>query len=90
MPYPLIVHDGPYRFRATRIFGGPYRARNGGWCWNYNYRAEQKPGVMNTYRAFACQARDGRWVAYKNRGEAPVGPDPNQARMRQFIQQMLK
>ena len=72
VPYPLVVHDGPYRFRATRIFGGPYRSRWGGWCWNYNYRAQQKPGVMNTYRAFACQARDGRWIAYKNSGEAPL------------------
>ena len=44
VPYPLIVHDGPYRFRVSRIYGGPYRSRWGGWCWNYVYRAEQKPG----------------------------------------------
>ena len=87
-----MVHDGPYRFRATRIFGGPYRARSGGWCWNYNYRAQQKPGVMDTYRAFACQTRDGRWIAYKNRSESPAGrrTGSNVEDLQDFIQKILQ
>ena len=92
VPYPLIVHDGPYRFRVSRIYGGPYRSRWGGWCWNYVYRAEQKPGVMNDYRAFACQRRDGRWVAYKNQSESPAGrrTRSNVGNLQDFIQQILQ
>ena len=91
VPYPLVVYDGPYRFRAERIFGGFYRTPWGGYCWNYNYRAEQRPGVMNMYRAFACQDRRGRWIAYKNQRESPAGRiNRSQVNLQRLIQQMLR
>ena len=47
---------------------------------------------MNDYRAFACQRRDGRWVAFKNQRESPAarGGSTSQENLQRLINQMLR
>lgn len=73
VPFPLVVYDVQYRWRVSNIFGGFYRTPRGGYCWNFKYhtpRADSSAPRVNY--AFACQHRDGRWHAFKNREESPA------------------
>ncbi len=92
VPFPVVVHDGPYRWEVDGIVGGFYRTPRGGYCWNYRYRSW--PAGAKNYRlnyAFACQNRSGRWVAYKNQRESPAGStNRSHVNLQRLMQQMLR
>lgn len=73
VPFPLLVHDAHYRWRVSNIFGGPYRSRWGGWCWNFRYETPREGTTAPRVNyAFACQHHNGNWYAFKDRWESPA------------------
>ena len=95
LPYPLRVHDAHYLWTVTGILGAPYQSRWGGVCWNFKYETRREDQVrvraMAVHYAFACQHRDGRWYAFKNRAESPARDGaPGRGNLQRLIQQMLR
>ena len=73
VPFPLVVHDAQYRWRVHNVFGGPYRSRWGGYCWNFKYNTPREGTTAPRVNyAFACQHRNGNWYAFKDRWESPA------------------